>query len=363
MSRSRSRSDSLVMEALLHTLRNLTPLAQGLCLLLLAIYAASGLRFVAPNQTALVLRLGKLQPETHGPGLLLTWPQPVDEVVLLDTGNEHSLPLDAWTPLGRRIENAGTPRQFTAAEVQAALAENGNAPLPTDIATAGDSLDPVTDGYSVTGDLNILQGRFALRYRITDPVAFFRHSPDQAAAQLRNLSYRAAAHALSARMIDRCLTDQRESLASTIRAQISKDAAALHLGVTPTAFDLRELVPPKQVAASFEDVTSARLAARTLVENAGEYRLKQLAITTGQAATIKQRAAAASSQLVAAAEGESAAFRRFYAEYRKTPDLVRSRLYTDTMNTVMQQVNSSTLLPPGASASTVILEPSPTVPR
>jgi modulator of FtsH protease HflK len=359
----RLRHEGLLMEALLHTLRNLTPLAQGLCVVLLVLYAFSGVRFIGPSQSALVLRLGKLEPRAHGPGLLFAWPKPIDEVVVLETGAEHTLALDAWAPRGPRVEASTGPRQFTAAEIEAQLQATGNAPLPVETTAAGDFLDPVTDGYSVTGDLNILQGQFALRYRIADPVAFFRHGHERVNTFLASLARRAAASALSERGIDRCLTSERDALATTVRNRVARYADVLQLGVAPTAFEIRELTPPRQVAAAFEDVTSARLFARTLVENAEEYRQRQLTTARGQAAAIAQRADAAARQLVASAEGEANAFRDFHAEYQRSPDLLRTRLYADTLNHVMQQVNSTTLLPPGANTPSVFLEPSPTVTR
>ncbi|ATC64494.1 hypothetical protein CMV30_11310 [Nibricoccus aquaticus] len=354
----RRQSDGLLMEALLHTLRNLTPIAQGLCLVLLAVYLFSGFRFIGPGRSALILRLGQLQPEVHGPGFLAAWPAPIDEVVLLETGAEHALLIDNWTSRGPRLENVTHLQQFTDAQIQSQLEATGTAPVPVEIAVAGDSLDPVTDGYSITGDLNILQGHFALRYRIADPHAFFHHGPAAVETLLKKLSLRAASRLLSESAIDDLVTSGREKLATAIRNELEAGIAHLKLGVSATALEIRELVPPRQVAAAFEDVTSARLFARTLEENAAEYRLKQLAIVRGQASAIQQRADSTARQSIAASQGESAAFTHLRAEYMRAPALVRTRLYNDTLDTVMQQVNSSTLLPPGATPPSVFLEPS-----
>jgi modulator of FtsH protease HflK len=359
----RKKDDGLAMEALLHTLRRLTPVAQVLCLVLLVCYACSGIRFIGPEQTALVLRLGKLRPVPHTSGLLLAWPAPIDEVYLIETGTEHTLALEDWSPRGPRLEQGRHTREATAEEIAAGTAVMaGNQALPVEVAPEGDSFDPVTDGYTLTGDWNVVQGRFTLRYRITDPVAYFNLG-DKATALLSRLSRRATTRVLSTTSIDRGLTDGRALLASSIRASLDDEARLLGLGVSVTAFEIREIAPPRQVAAAFEEVTNARLFAKTLAENAEEYRLKQITLAEGQAAAIRRRSEGASRQLVAASRGESAAFGQFRAQYARNPQLLRERLYAETVSSVMQHVHSTTVLPRGEAPPSILLEPNPTATR
>jgi len=349
-------ADGLVMEALLRTLRGLTPLARSLCVILLVLYLFSGLRFVGPQESALVLRLGKLQPQVHGPGLLLAWPAPLDEVILLVTGAEQTLELDNWTALGPRLEQGRHSREATAEEKAAGLYQRGNQSLPVEVAPVGDSLDPVTDGYTLTGDWNVVQGLFTLRYRITDPVAYHR-ATHNTPALIELLTTRALATELARLPIDRALTDGRDALAQAVCSRLAASAEKLALGITATAFELRELRPPTQVVAAFEEVTSARLQALTMKENAREYRERQTAAARGTTATVGRRSDGWASETIAAAQGEASAFLLLLAEYRKTPALITSRLYAETLGQVMFQAHSATILPPGDAPPTLILEP------
>ncbi len=349
-------ADGLVMEALLHTLRGLTPIARGLCALLLVFYLFSGIRFVGPQESALVLRLGKLQPQVHGPGLLFSWPAPIDEVVLLATGGEHTLALEGWASRGPRLEQGRHNREATAAEKAAGVGQIGNQFLPVEVAPAGDSLDPVTEGYTLTGDWNLVQGRFSLRYRITDPVAYFR-SADTAAALLEAVASRALTAELSNRPIDQALTDGRNALSEAVRNRIALASDKLGLGLTPTAFELRELRPPMQVVAAFEEVTNARLQARTMTENAREYRERQLAAVRGSTDTVRRRSDGWAGETVAASEGEAAAFGLLLTEYRRSPGLVTQRLYSETVGQVLRQAHSATVLPLGENPPAILIEP------
>jgi membrane protease subunit HflK len=359
MIQRRSKTDGLVMEALLYTLRHLTVVARVLALVLLALHALSGVRIVPPHQSALVLRFGKLQPQVHGPGLLIAWPKPIDEVILTDSNTEHILVLDAWAPLGPRVEGSGEPVIPTDAELQAHFKEHGgNMPAPERRRPDGDWLDPVSDGYTLTGDWNIVQGRFALRYRISDPAAYFLAGPE-AGAMLSALACRAVAHHLGRIEIDHALSEGRDKLSSSVVERIRQDSERLRLGIEPAAFELRELSPPRQVYEAFEDVVSAKLYAKTLTENAQEYHSRQTTEAQGQANAIRQRAQAFSQQLVATAEGEARSFIHFHTEFQRNPRLVASRLYAETLDYLMRQANSSTLLPADAVPPSVVLEPAP----
>jgi membrane protease subunit HflK len=232
----------------------------------------------------------------------------------------------------------------------------GNQSLPIEVAPEGDSLDPVTDGYTLTGDWNVVQGRFGLRYRITDPVAHFR-AADATPALLEAFAARALTAELATRPIDQALTDGRDALAEAVRARIAAAAVRHGLGITPTAFELRELRPPTQVVAAFEEVTNARLQARTLTENAREYRQRQVASVVGATATVRRRSDGWAGETVAAAEGEAAAFRLLLTEYRRSPDLITQRLYSETVGQVLGQAHSATVLPPGEAPPAVLIEP------
>jgi modulator of FtsH protease HflK len=363
----RRAQDGLVMEALLVALRTLTPLAGRLCLGLLALALVSGIRFIGPGESALVLRLGRLQPEVHGPGLLLAWPAPIDEIVRVPTGAELSLPLERWTANGQRVVRVNELKQLSDAEIEAYLKQNptgghGVMPLPEYVTDAGNYLDPTRDGYTLTGDWNIVQGRFTLRYRIVDPVAWWRAG---AAVEptLAALCQQATATELSQRAVDRSLTADRDAIALGVRDRVRQRVRVLGLGVEPVAFDLRELVPPRQVVAAFEEVTDARLMVQTLASNARQYRTTQLTAASGQAAVIQQRVFAYATQLTATAQGEAAAFARYLVEYQRSPTLVRDRVFAEALGELIPRANAITLLPTGGQVPGFFLEPSSDGPR
>ena len=121
-------------------------------LLLVVLYFASGVTSVKPGEVALVLRFGKLVGDTpaeqvHRPGLLFALPQPIDEVVRVDVEVVRTL---AVRELTYTLDGRESIRSFS----------------------VRDTIDPELHGYVLTGDRNVLQADFVVRYRVADPIAW-----------------------------------------------------------------------------------------------------------------------------------------------------------------------------------------------
>ncbi len=86
------RTEGRALQAVLVLLKHLTAHARWVFAILLVLYAVSGIRSIAPQEQALVLRFGKLQPKVHRPGLLIGLPEPFDKVLRFDTQKDFSIP-------------------------------------------------------------------------------------------------------------------------------------------------------------------------------------------------------------------------------------------------------------------------------
>jgi membrane protease subunit HflK len=312
--------------AVLQAMKSSVKLLRWGMLLLAVIYLVSGVTVVGPNETAFVLRFGKLQPGLHSSGLLLALPQPIDEVVKVPTRSVQEIQLDGW-------ESSPSPM-------------GGISP----------TLDPVRDGYTLTGDANIIRARFSVRYQVADPVAYMLTVKNQPAL-LEAVLYQAATGVIAQMKVDDVLASGLEAL----RAQAMREAQAqldrLGLGVQLLAFEVREIIPAQQVLPAFEDVVSAQVESRTLIEQANSYRASELPGAKASAYRLKQEADAYAQNLVAKATGEAAAFVDIDQQYRVAPELMRTRLYADAMETILHHLQSATILPPSGSSLKLLLQP------
>jgi modulator of FtsH protease HflK len=354
------RNEGRAVEALLVLLKHLTAHARWVFAILLLLYAFSGIRTIQPQEQALLLRFGRLQPQVHGPGLLFGFPEPFDQVLRFETGKDLTLVMNRWTIDSAKIDDPDKPIQFTDAEMAEKVRNStvGGSVYTEYAEVAGKSLDPVKRGYTLTSDFNVIQGGFVLRYKISEPFRYVS-SGDEIEKLLERLGYRALTRQLASRKIDASLTSDRRELASAAAREVQQEVDRLRLGVVISGIDIRELSPPSQVLAAFEDVTNAKQFEKTLFENARQHQSSTLSQSRGEAAAILHRAEGHVAGLLADAKGEAASFSVLAANYQRQPKLVADRLLSETLETVMGAIRSRTLLPAGQSTPSLILEPSP----
>jgi len=310
--------NSLTATAVLGALRSSGRVMRWGFTALVALYLGSGVTRVGPNENALVLRLGKLQPQVHPPGLLWAWPVPVDEVIRVPVRSTLELRLDRW----------GAPPAGDATNAVAA------------------TMHPVRDGYTLTGDANIIHARLTARYQLTDPVAAVL-TAQQRDALIEAAVYQAYAQALAAAPVDEALTTGRDAVRQEAQRLAQEALDRLGLGAQLLALELRELLPARPVLPAFQEVISAQVEARTLAQQAESYRAEMLPAAQAESYRLRQTATAAARGQVARARGEATAFKALLAEYRLNPAVTRARLRAETLDAIGPGLKT-TVTPPNA---------------
>lgn len=291
------------------------------------LYFLSGITIVKPDEVAMILRWGRLVGATpalqqHGPGLLFALPRPIDQVVRVQVKHVWEVPVNTLTGVHFDLNSDQT----------------------------NETLDPVTQGYALTGDQNIVQAQVVAHYRVRDPAEWAFYGPKS--DDILRLEVSAAmVRSLGEMGVDRVLSNGRKALIAeaTRRAQEGLDAS--HSGLELSSLELIHLGPPKALASAFDAVQSAFINAQTQENNATAY--AQNAIPQAQAAALasEQTAQGNAESALAKAQGDAAAFRALDREFRANPRVVRERLY---MNTVAQAIGAAgrvTWLPPPSHRS------------
>jgi membrane protease subunit HflK len=128
------------------------------------------------------------------------------------------------------------------------------------------------------------------------------------------------------------------------------DSYATGVNIQQVALQSRQ--PPDPVQAAFADAVRAGQD-RERMENEGRaYANNVVPRAQGIASRLREEAAGYAVEVVQRAEGETQRFLQQLAEYKKAPDVTRTRLYLDTMQSVMtntskiviDQQNSNNLL-------------------
>lgn len=374
---ARLRSGAALLGAFASTIR----LLRWLLVVLVGIYLCSGITRVGPNEDALIYRLGRLQRDVHPPGLLLALPPPIDRVVRVPTRTQHEVFALAWTgdeeemaralsvvqqPGGQPAPLAGAPPAGVGAgviatamppEMQARLAA-GTAANPGGGPPPDKGIHPWTNGYSLTGDANIVQARFTLRYRIVDPFAYLGALQESAVGPLlEHNTLAAATREMAGLKIDEALGPGLESFRARVVAATQQRLDALQLGLQLIAFEVNAITPPVAAAAAFADVTSAQVQARTTLEKARTYRAQALPAAQSEAFRLRAQAESSAQQLVSRATAEAGSFRALSAEHRLNPALLENRLRAESLESVLPQFKATHVLPDGGKVEIFLPAP------
>jgi membrane protease subunit HflK len=173
-----------------------------------------------------------------------------------------------------------------------------------------------------------IKDAFAARYRVKQPVPVLR---DAAQAAIREV--------IGTMTIDGVLSEQRGEVKLETQAKLQEILDSYDSGLEIRDVQLQEVQPPAEVRAAFDDVIGATQDASRAVNEAEGYQNEVIPHARAEAAEIQASAEAYRASKVAEATGASVRFTAIAAEYRKAPDVTRRRLYLETMESILADVD------------------------
>ena len=239
-------------------------------------WALSNVRQVGPENRVVVLRLGALH-RIQNAGLLLAWPRPLEQVVILPSSD-------------RVIERHVATLLRSSQALQADSYASNNSPVSDALAGSG---------YLLTGDAGVVQLDVRVFYRVVDPYDYVLQG-DHITPALERLVAKSAITVCASRDLDTILVarpelvgasshaaERRERLRGDLAHGINQGLAALKaggagLGIEVTRVDVQASLPHNAVSA-FNAVLTA---SQTVEQNVAKARTEaaQLIQTATQAA-------------------------------------------------------------------------------
>ena len=106
-----------------------------------------------------------------------------------------------------------------------------------------------------------------------------------------------------------------------------------------TQVQLQKVDPPAQVIDSFRDVQAAKADQERIQNEAQTYSNRVVPEARGQASQITEAANAYRDRTIAEAEGQADRFSKVLEEYEKAPEVTRRRIYLETMEGVLADMD------------------------
>ncbi|MFN2477314.1 MAG: FtsH protease activity modulator HflK [Chthoniobacterales bacterium] len=265
---------------------------------------------VAAESEGVVLRFGKYLT-TVEPGLHFKLPLGIDEVTVLPTRRQLKLEFGFFTR-GYTDPTQASPHQ-------------------------------IEEKSMVTGDLNAALVEWVVQYRIADArqYLFDVRNPGQT---LRDLSEAAMREMIGDRTVDETITIGRQDIEVSVLTRLQELAKLYQLGLRIDQVQLKNVNPPAEVQASFNEVNRAQQDRENAINVAnGDYN-QAVPKARGEADQAIRGAEGYQFKRVNEAEGDVASFSAMLEEYTKAPEITRTRLYFETMGEVIPQMGQKIII-------------------
>ncbi|WP_069299244.1 FtsH protease activity modulator HflK [Neptunicoccus sediminis] len=223
------------------------------------------------------------------------------------------------------------PWPFVTKEIRAVTRENTE-----DIGVGrGNRAD---SGLMLTGDENIVDIDFQVVWNINDLRKYLFNLGDPENT-IRAVSESAMREIIARSNLAPILNRDRGAIAQELQELIQATLDSYESGMNIVRINFDKADPPQEVIDAFREVQAAEQTRDTLEKQADAYANRVVAEARGKAAQLLEQAEGYRAQQVNQAEGEAARFVAVYDEYAKAPEVTRKRLYLETMERVLGDVD------------------------
>jgi modulator of FtsH protease HflK len=269
-----------------------------------AIWLLTGFYTVRPNQVGINLIFGRYVGST-GEGLRYNLPYPIGSVEKPDVTSQQRV----------EVGYRSIPGQNRARDEQ-------------------------EESLMLTADENIIDIDFDVVWQVNPARAQdFVFNLQNPQGTIKAVAESAMREVVGRRNIQAILTTEQSSVAQEVRQIMQETLDAYGAGVLVNVVQLQAAQPPAEVRQAFFDVNAAQQDAVRVQNEAQTFASRVIPEARGEAARAIQQAEGYREQSVAEATGQAARFSQVYEEYRKAPEVIRERIFLETMERVFGGVD------------------------
>ncbi len=209
-----------------------------------------------------------------------------------------------------------------------------------------------TQGSMLTQDENMVKVEMTVQYRVQDPARFL-FSVTNAEDSLGQATDSALRYVVGHMTMDNILTTGRSVVREDTWKALNEIIKPYDMGLEVLDVNFQSARPPEDVKDAFDDAIKAQEDEQRYIREAEAYAREREPIARGNAQRILEEATAYKEQIVLEAKGEVERFQRLLPEFKSAPDVLKERLYIQTMENMLAKTpkvmmdagNNLTVLP------------------
>ena len=270
--------------------------------LIMLVWMATGFYIVDQGSRGVVLRFGK-HVETTMPGPRWHMPFPVESVTVVNMEQVRTI------EIGYRSAEGGSSRS-----------------------------KELRESLMLTDDENIIDLQFAVQYNLknVEDTLFNNRSVDEA---VRGIAETAIREVVGRSKLDFALYEGRDEVAVNTKKLMQDVLDRYKTGVNVVSVTMQNAQPPEQVQAAFEDAVKAKQDLERQKNEGQAYANDVIPKARGTASRLLQEAAGYKLRVENEAQGNVSRFNQIYAQYQRSPEVTRSRMYLDAQEQIMSSVS------------------------
>ncbi|WP_447952267.1 protease modulator HflK [Sphingopyxis chilensis] len=174
------------------------------------------------------------------------------------------------------------------------------------------------ENFVLTRDQSIVDLAYEVRWSVRSPELFFFQlaNPEDTIREVAESAMRATVANFD---LVQAIGPGRVEIEAQVQRRMQTLLDEYRAGVTIQGIAIRQADPPSQVDEAFKEVTAARQEREAAINLARAYQ----------------------QQVLERARGDTSAFDQIYAQYELAPEVTRQRLYYETMETVLSNVDKT----------------------
>jgi membrane protease subunit HflK len=253
----------------------------GLGIVLLLWLVATSFHRIGAQEQGVVTMFGRYS-RTLGPGVAMTLPSPIESLERVNVGQIRTI----------------------------------------DVGTT----DPSNENLILTGDQNIIDLAYSVRWQIRDPQRYLFQISEQETT-IKEVAESAMRAVMATATFDEAIGAGRNDIEQRVQLLMQATLDRYRSGIRIEGVAIKQSDPPEKVNDAFKEVSAAQQDAASYINQARSY----------------------AQQVTAGAQGDAAAFDKVYAQYKLAPEVTRRRMYYETMERVLSKVDKTIVEAPGVT--------------